>query len=170
MGKHRLFVAALLLGTLCCGAIALASVDLSAGIRYVSPSGTLADCSAKAKAAIEAYLPGATEAEAGSGEWMATAQNPATGAPSAAAAVRCYPLPKGYVATFLCSVQLPLNPYGASALCLDVAHKILWRSAHAACVDAESDSRSERLRDDESRRELDLRRQPKANVQDGTRR
>ena len=91
MGKHRLFVAALLLGTLCCGAIALASVDLSAGIRYVSPSGTLADCSAKAKAAIEAYLPGATEAEAGSGEWMATAQNPATGAPSAAAAVRCYP-------------------------------------------------------------------------------
>jgi hypothetical protein len=123
MRKHRLFVAALLLGSLCCGAVALASVDLSAGIRYVSPSGTLADCSAKAKAAIEAYLPGATESESGSGEWLATAQNPGTGAPSAAAAVRCYGLPKGYVATFICSAQLPVNPYGATALCLDVAHK-----------------------------------------------
>ncbi|MGB6521948.1 MAG: hypothetical protein WBE83_09270, partial [Candidatus Cybelea sp.] len=117
MRKHRLFVAALLLGSLCCGAVALASVDLSAGIRYVSPSGTLADCSAKAKAAIEAYLPGATESEPGSGEWLATAQNPGTGAPSAAAAVRCYGLPKGYVATFICSAQLPVNPYGATALC-----------------------------------------------------
>ena len=51
--------------------IASARVDLSVGIRYVSPSGTLQDCSAKAKEALEAYLPGATESSPGSGEWIA---------------------------------------------------------------------------------------------------
>lgn len=105
------------------GAVALAAVELSAGIRYVSPTGTLADCSAKAKASLEAYLPGATESQTGSGEWIAIAQNPTTGAPSAGATVRCYGLPKGYVATFTCAVQLPTNPYRAGPLCLDVAHK-----------------------------------------------
>lgn len=103
--------------------IASARVDLSAGIRYVSPSGTLQDCSAKAKAALESYIPGATESSAGSGEWIASAQNIRTGAASAAAAVRCFGLPKGYVVTFTCSALMPANPYGAGALCLDIAHK-----------------------------------------------
>jgi hypothetical protein len=102
---------------------AVASVDLSSGIRYVSDSGTLSDCSAKAKAALETYLPGATESSPGSGEWSAMGQNIATGAASSGAAVRCYPLPKGYVVTFICAVQLPANPYPAHALCLNIAHK-----------------------------------------------
>lgn len=103
--------------------IASARVDISAGIRYASPSGTLQDCSDKAKAALEAYLPGATESSAGSGEWIALGQNIRTGAASSAAAVRCYGLPKGYIVTFTCSALLPANPYGAGALCLDIAHK-----------------------------------------------
>ncbi|HEY2473366.1 MAG TPA: hypothetical protein VGI19_01060 [Candidatus Cybelea sp.] len=119
----RLLLAGILLGALCFGSVALAAVDLSAGIRYVSPSGTLADCSAKAKAALEAYFPGATESEPGSGNWIVIAQNPTVGAPTAAASVRCFQLSKGFVATFICSVQVPTNPYSASALCLDVAHK-----------------------------------------------
>lgn len=117
-----LLAAALFLVSLWAGA-ALASVDLSAGIRHVSDTGTLSDCSAKAKAALEAYLPGATESSPGSGEWFAMGQNLATGAASSGATVRCYPLARGYVATFICAVQLPANPYGANALCLDIAHK-----------------------------------------------
>jgi hypothetical protein len=103
--------------------VVLARVEMSAGIRYVSATGTADECSAKAKASLEAYLPGATESSPGSGEWMALGQNVVTGAPSSAATVRCYPLPKGYVATFICAVQLPANPFGAGPLCLDIAHK-----------------------------------------------
>jgi hypothetical protein len=121
--RLELLVAAMFFVALSSGAAALASVDMSAGIRYVSPTGSADECSAKAKAALEAYLPGATESSSGSGEWLAIGQNGATGAPSSAATVRCYPLPKGYLATFTCAVQLPANPYGAGALCLNVAHK-----------------------------------------------
>ncbi|HEV3091575.1 MAG TPA: hypothetical protein VGX91_09085 [Candidatus Cybelea sp.] len=118
-----LVAAAALVAAIGYGAVALAAVDMSAGIRYVSPTGTADECSTKAKAALEAYLPGATETSPGSGEWIATAQNPVVGVPTAAATVRCYGLSKGYVATFICSVQLPTNPYAAGPLCLDIAHK-----------------------------------------------
>jgi hypothetical protein len=118
----RLLVAACFAITISGGA-ALASVDMSASIRHVEDGGTADQCSAKAKAALEAYLPGATESSPGSGEWFAVGQNPLTGAPSVAATVRCYGLSKGYVAYFICSVQLPANPYGANALCLNIAHK-----------------------------------------------
>jgi hypothetical protein len=117
-----LFAAALVLVSLSHDP-ASAAVDLSAGIRHVSDTGSLSDCSGKAKAALETYLPGATESSPGSGEWFAMGQNIATGAASSGATVRCYPLAKGYVVTFVCAVQLPANPYGAYALCLDIAHK-----------------------------------------------
>jgi hypothetical protein len=105
------------------GVPAPAAVDMSVGIRHVSPDGSAQECSAKAKAALSAFLQGATESSAGSGEWIASAQNQQAGAVTAAATVRCYPLTKGYVVTFTCAVQLPENPFGADALCLDVAHK-----------------------------------------------
>jgi hypothetical protein len=117
-----IFAAAVFLASLPESA-AIASVELSAGIRHVSDTGSLADCSAKAKASLETYLPGASESSPGSGEWSAMGQNVATGAASSGAAVRCYALPKGYVVTFTCAVQLPANPYGAGELCLDIAHK-----------------------------------------------
>jgi len=117
-----LFAAALVLVSLS-HTPAIAAVDLSAGIRHVSDTGSLSDCSGKAKAALETYLPVATESSPGSGEWFAMGQNIATGAASSGATVRCYPLAKGYVVTFVCAVQLPANPYGAYALCLDIAHK-----------------------------------------------
>lgn len=118
----RLLAAAAFFGV-SCGATGLASVDLTAGIRYVSTSGTLQDCGAKAKASLDAYLSSVTESSPGSGDWLGLGQNGAIGVATSAAAVRCYALPKGYVVTFTCAAQLPANPYGASALCLDVAHK-----------------------------------------------
>jgi hypothetical protein len=119
---------ALLVGTLALcmlwsGGAAPAALELSTGIRHVSPDGSLDECGAKAKTALNAFLPGANEASPGSGEWLALGQNGLARAPTSAATVRCYPLPKGYVVTFTCAVQLPENPYGADALCLDVAHK-----------------------------------------------
>jgi hypothetical protein len=100
-----------------------AAVEMSVGIRYVSATGSAQDCGDKAKAALSAFLQNASESSPGSGDWSATAQNPQAGVLTAAATVRCYPLAKGYVATFTCAVQLPENPYGSDALCLNVAHK-----------------------------------------------
>ena len=121
--RFALTVTALLVAALCSHGNAPAAVDLSTGIRHVSEDGTLADCSAKAKASLDAFLPGASESSQGSGEWIAMGQNKQIGAASSAATVRCYPLPKGYVVTFTCAVQLPDNPYAADDLCRNVAHK-----------------------------------------------
>ena len=115
--------AALLTAIVWCGAQAPAAIDFSVGIRYVSESGTLADCSAKARQSLGAFLQDASESSPGSGDWSAHSQNGVNGTPTATAAVRCFPLASGYVVTFTCAVQLPDNPYTANALCLDVAHK-----------------------------------------------
>lgn len=109
---------------LCLRAATLGAVDMSVGIRYVSTTGTLSDCSAKAKSSLVTFLQDATESTPGTGDWIAHSQNGVNGTPTATAVVRCYGLSKGgYVATFTCAVQLPDNPYTANALCLDVAHK-----------------------------------------------
>ncbi len=112
-----------IVATIWCGSSAPASVDISVGVRHVSPDGSLADCGAKAKSSLDAFLQGAAESSPGGGDWMAQAQNGLAGTPTATAVVRCYALPKGYVVTFTCAVQLPDNPYGANDLCLDIAHK-----------------------------------------------
>ncbi len=117
-----LCTAGIAVSAIVCGAAAPAAVEMSTGIRYVMPAGTLDDCSAKAKTALAAYLQTPTEATQGSGEWLAFGPLGSTGPATAAAAVRCYPLTKGYVVTFTCVVQQPENPYAADALCLDVAH------------------------------------------------
>lgn len=100
-----------------------AAVDLSVGIRHLSDTGSLGDCSSKARASLDAFLQNASEPSAGSGEWLAYSANGPEGTPIAAATVRCYGLPQGYVVTFTCAVQTPLSPYTADALCLNVAHK-----------------------------------------------
>ncbi len=118
-----LVAVALIAGALCIPAPSRAAVQMSTGIRHVSPDGSSEECSAKAKASLDAYLQNAAESSPGSGDWLAAGQNPLAGATTSAAAVRCYPLAKGYVVTFTCAVQAPENPYGADALCLDIAHK-----------------------------------------------
>jgi len=121
--RRLLFPTALVIGALICGTTSPAAVSFSTGIRYVMTTGSLSDCSAKAKTALTAYLGAPTEAVAGSGEWLAF--GPAGGTPqtyTAAATVRCFGLDQGYVVTFTCVVTEPESPYTASALCLDVAH------------------------------------------------
>jgi hypothetical protein len=115
---------ALLAGFVWCASRAPAAVDFSVGIRHVSDTGSLVDCSAKAKESLDVFLQDAAESPPGSGDWIAHSANGVAGTPTATAVVRCYALtPKGYVVTFTCAVQLPDNPYTGDALCLDVAHK-----------------------------------------------
>jgi hypothetical protein len=118
-----LAAAAFCAGLLASSAAAPAAVDMSVGIRYRADTGTLQDCSAKARSSLDAFLQNATESPAGSGEWLAYSANGPEGTPTGAATVRCYALTQGYVATFTCAVQAPLSPYSADALCRDVAHK-----------------------------------------------
>jgi len=119
-----LLAAGLFLSAIWCVASAPAAVQLSVGIRYVSETGSLDECSSKARASLSAFLQGAAESSPGSGEWAAHgADNGLAGAPTAAATVRCYALAKGYVVTFTCAVQAPENPYDADTLCKDIAHK-----------------------------------------------
>lgn len=121
--RRAAIVAAALCAAVSFGVPAPAAIEISVGIRHVSPDGSAQECSTKAKAALSSFLQGATESSTGSGEWIATAQNQQAGAVTAAATVRCYALPQGYVVTFTCAVQLPENPFGSDALCLNVAHK-----------------------------------------------
>ncbi|HTU81121.1 MAG TPA: hypothetical protein VMF61_03270 [Candidatus Acidoferrales bacterium] len=121
--RAGIFAAVFAIAALACGALAPAAVEMSTGIRYVMNTGTLDDCSAKAKTALAAYLENPTESPAGSGDWLATGPLGINGPPTDGAAVRCTAIPKGgYVVTFTCVVQTPENPYAADALCLDIAH------------------------------------------------
>lgn len=124
MKRRAIFAMLVLLGIVASGAIAPAAVDLSTGIRYVIPNGTLDDCGAKAKAALSKYLQNPTESSPGSHEFVATGPIGGTGQSAGAAVgtVHCFPSGKGYAVTFTCAVETPNNPYGADPLCLDLAH------------------------------------------------
>jgi hypothetical protein len=117
----RRFTLALAFLMLLSSAAAPGAVSMSTGIRYVIPEGSLQECSTKAQTALNAYLQGAAESPAGSGDWLAFGPIGGHGPSTAAAAVRCTPVDKGYVVTFTCAVQIG-NPYDANALCLDIAH------------------------------------------------
>lgn len=112
--------AALAVGALVCGATASAAVEMSTGIRYVIPTGTADDCSAKAKTALGAYLMNVSEPTPG--ELLAVGPMGVIGPTTSAAVVSCAAAGKGYVVTFTCVIQTPQNPYTADDLCLDVAH------------------------------------------------
>ncbi len=122
--RRGIFAVLLLLGMITSSAIAPAAVDLSTGIRYVIPTGTLDECGTKAQAALNKYLQNPKESAAGSHEYVATGPIGGTGQSAGAAAgtVHCFPAGKGYAVTFTCAVETPNNPYDASTLCLDLAH------------------------------------------------
>jgi len=101
--------------------MAPAAVDFATGIRHVVASGTLDDCNAKAKAALEAYLENANEPTPG--EWIATGPVGPNMSPdiTSAGTIHCYAHAGGYIVSFSCMVEAPNNPYSARALCEDLA-------------------------------------------------
>ena len=126
--QRRSFAAAgIAVLVLACGGTALAGVEMSIGIRYVVPNpATPTECGTKAHTALNAYLQGAAESPAGSGDWIATGP-PGAMTSTATAVVRCQTSGTGYAVTFTCMVETPLNPYTADALCLDVAHNFIGK-------------------------------------------
>jgi len=124
-------LALVLAAAILCTAIASAELEMSIGIRYVN-HGTVADCGAKAKTALNAYLQNATETPAGSGDWIAFGAPDSSGTSSSAAVVRCGDAGSGdFEVTFTCSVQSPGSSYTSNALCLDIAHNFSGKAETA---------------------------------------
>ena len=111
------FAAAVILDFALVSTAASAAVDMSIGNKTVVQSGPLSQCSAKAKSALNSVLQSAFEAGAGTGQWLAYGPADSSGSSSVAAAIHCFPVDKGYVATFTCAVEIPPSPDSASALC-----------------------------------------------------
>lgn len=124
INRRALFAVLLFLGVVGSSAIAPAAVDLSTGIRYVIPSGSMDECSTKALNSLNKYLTNAKESAGGSREYIATGPIGGFGQSegAAAATAHCFPVGKGYAITFTCAVETPNNPYDADSLCLDIAH------------------------------------------------
>ena len=111
------FAAAIIIDLSLVTTTAFAAVDLSIGNRAVVQNAPLSQCSMKAKNALNSVLQNAVEAGANTGQWLAYGVPDSNGLSTTAAAIHCFPVDKGYVATFTCSVELPTNPEPASALC-----------------------------------------------------
>ena len=113
--RYRLgfFAVALALNVAVCTARAPADLYMTVGERRVVQNEQVADCSTKAKNALNTVLTNAFEAGDGTGQWLAY------GGPdnSEAAAIHCYPLDNGYSVTFTCTVQVPPSPSMAADLC-----------------------------------------------------
>ncbi len=94
---------------------ASAALDLVVAQQSVVPNKPFADCSSRAKNALNSVMQNATEAGTGSGHWVGV-QN-IEGSISASAVIECHPDAGGYHAGFTCAVQVPPNSESASALC-----------------------------------------------------
>jgi hypothetical protein len=117
--RLSLAAAALALAVSVTSAAAPAAIDMSTGLRYVVANAPIGECGTKAKTALSTELVNPFEAPPeGSGQWLAYGPLDSTGHSTAAAAIHCYPVGKGYVVTFTCAVELPGNPYAADDLCL----------------------------------------------------
>ncbi len=115
--RLAIFAAAIILNSMLAGAAAFAAVDVSIGTRSVVDNAPVSQCSAKAKDALNSVLQGAVEAGAGTGQWLAYGPPDSDGRSSTGAAIHCYPVDKGYVATFTCTVEVLPNADTAAALC-----------------------------------------------------
>lgn len=127
--KHVAFVAILSIALLATGMSASAGVDMSTGIRYVFDNGTVDQCGAKAKTALNAYLQNATEKSPG--QWQAYGPPNKSGQTTAGAIVRCAANGQGFVVTFTCAVEMPGNAFAADDLCHDIAHNFSGKAEQA---------------------------------------
>jgi hypothetical protein len=98
---------------------ALATVDMYAGPPVTFANAPIADCSTKAKTALDSALTGAVEIGTGTGMWVAKdAPDPNT---EASAAVHCFPTADGYIVSFTCAVETRAGGQTASDLCAKIS-------------------------------------------------
>ncbi|HEX4013856.1 MAG TPA: hypothetical protein VHX17_08215 [Candidatus Cybelea sp.] len=99
-----------------------AALDMALGPRKVVQSQPVSACNQAARSALDSVIGGAQEIGSGdTGEWQAYNAGDTANGSTAAAAVHCYPVGSGYVATFTCAAQVPPSTDTASALCAKVA-------------------------------------------------
>jgi hypothetical protein len=115
--RIALFAVVCSLGFSFATAPALAGLTMSTGLRIVVDTAPPDECSTKAKTALTSELASNFEAGAGTGQWLGYGPLDNAGHPTAAAAIHCYPVGKGYVVTFTCATEVPPNPYGSDDLC-----------------------------------------------------
>lgn len=117
--RKTFFLLAPALAVLVTAAPALASVDTYAGPPVTVAKGPIADCSTKAKTALDSALTGAVEIGTGTGMWVAKdAADPNT---EASAAIHCFPTPEGYIVSFTCAVETRPGAVTATDLCAKIA-------------------------------------------------
>lgn len=127
------FAVALALSFLLVCRPAPADLGMVIGPRVVVTNQPVSDCSAKAKAALNSVLQNAFEAGDGTNQWLAYGPLDSTGHSSATAAIHCYPVDSGYVATLTCAAQVPPNPDTATTLCVKLA--AAFPAQNAALID-----------------------------------
>ena len=115
------FAVALALSFLLVCGRAPADLGMVLGPRVVVTNEPVSDCSTKAKAALDSVLQNAFEAGDGTNQWLAYGPLDSSGHSSATAAIHCYPVDNGYVATLTCAAQVPPNPDTATTLCAKLA-------------------------------------------------
>ncbi len=114
------FALGALAGAAAFGSLALpapAALDMADGPRRVVTTLPLSACNDAAKAALTEVFTGAQELGSGTGEWQAIGAGDTANGSTSAAAIHCYPLDKGFVATFTCAAQVPPYPDSAATLC-----------------------------------------------------
>ena len=115
---RTLFFLAPLAAVVLTAAPALATVDMYAGPPVTVPKAPVAECSTKAKAALDSALTGTVEIGSGTGMWVAKdAADPNT---EASAAVHCFPATDGYIVSFTCAVETRGGGQTAADLCAKI--------------------------------------------------
>jgi hypothetical protein len=95
---------------------------MNVGAAKVVQSQPVSACNNAAKSALNSVLQNAVELGSGdTGEWEAFAAPDSANGSTAAAAIDCYPLAGGYLATFTCAAQVPPSVDSATALCTKLA-------------------------------------------------
>jgi hypothetical protein len=124
--RFAVFAGALALAMIASTIAAPAALDVSAGLRHVEASGSIDDCNAKAKTALEGNLGQAVQ---GAGASLSYGTRDSSGRASAAAVINCYPVDGGYFATFTCSVEIPPSSFTSDDLCKRVYATFLGKAA-----------------------------------------
>ena len=114
VSRITLLAAAFALATGSSAVAATGALDVSAGLRHLENSGSVDDCLAKAKTALNANL---ESSASGNGASLAYGPRDSSGRASASAVINCYPVGNGYFATFTCSVVVPPSLFSADDLC-----------------------------------------------------
>jgi hypothetical protein len=95
---------------------ARAALEMVIGTQATVAGAPVANCSANAKAALNSVLQNSSSSDDGL-QWLAYGPLDSSGHATETAAIHCYAVGDGYVASFACAAQIPPNPRTAVQIC-----------------------------------------------------